>query len=415
MKISQDTVVKIMSLPSVGRRTAFRLLKSLNYSVNSDNDLVDFVNENSKLLRSPLSAADFKVAFDKAENIISQSERAGIKLISYFDVDYPTLLSSIDDPALLLSVKGPFKQINQMPSVAIIGTRGPSEFGYKIGVRLGEVFGEAGFNVVSGLAIGCDTAGHTGCLNRYGFTTAVLAHGLDTIYPKENKQLAAQILDSGGLLISEYLIGQRPQANYFVERDRIQAGLSQAVIVVETDIKGGTMHTVKFANNNKRIVAAFNHESKYLSHPKTQGNQYLILNKKAIPLSNAVSIEHLKAILLDLSGYVLPKLPSLVHATSQEPPIPPAVIETPCEEDSTITGKDNKKNTEISKGKEHKKKKPVAKPSNQPASELPKKPAKVKAGISLSTEKTLKKVPKKAALKANKKPTKTATQLDISF
>lgn len=304
MNIKSDFILKVMSLPSVGRKTAFKLLNALSYPVESDTDLIDFVLDNSKLLRNPLSHSDFQKAFDSAYNIIERSEKAGIKLIGYTDLDYPILLKGIDDFPLLLSIKGQYKVLNELPSVAIIGTRQPSDFGYKIGVRLGEVFGESGFNVVSGLAIGCDTAGHTGCLNKGGITTAVLAHGLDTIYPKENKYLAETILDKGGIFISEYLIGQRPQANYFVERDRIQAGLSQAVIVVETDIKGGTMHTVKFANNNKRIVAAFNHDPKYLFHPKTQGNQYLIHSGSAIPLSDTISISNLKATLLDLSTHI---------------------------------------------------------------------------------------------------------------
>ena len=307
MNITNDIITKVMSLPSVGRKTAFKLLNSLLSPIKSDSDLIDFVLDNSKLLRTPLSYSEFQKAFDRANRIIEQSEMAGIKLVGYTDIDYPKLLKGIDDFPLLLSIKGQYKALNQLPSVAIIGTREPSDFGYKIGIRLGEVFGEDGFNVISGLAIGCDTAGHTGCLNKDGVTTAVLAHGLDSIYPKDNKQLAATILDKGGILISEYLIGQRPQANYFIERDRIQAGLSQAIIVVETDIKGGTMHTVKFAKNGKRIVAAFNHEPKYLSHPKTQGNQYLIRNDTAIPLSDTVSINNLKSTLLELSLHTFEK------------------------------------------------------------------------------------------------------------
>lgn len=339
MTHSESSILKIMSLPSVGRKTAFKLLNELTYSISSYVDLIDFVKENSKLIRNQLSDAEIRKAFDNAENIIERSEKAEIKLIGYSNSEFPTLLKGIDDAPLLLSIKGPYSILNQMPSVAIIGTRAPSDYGYKVGIRLGEVFGEAGFNVISGLAIGCDTAGHTGCLNRGGITTAVLAHGLDTIYPKENKPLAAKILDEGGLLVSEYLIGQRSQPSYFVERDRIQAGMSQAVIVVETDIKGGTMHTVKFAANNKRIVAAFNHDAKYLFHPKTQGNQYLIKNKTARPLSDPASIDALKATLLDLSGYVLPIKPL---ATTQTPVIHPIVDTKPINNELPINPEKDK-------------------------------------------------------------------------
>jgi len=307
MNLSASIILKVLTLPGVGRKTAFKILTNFKHSISNDNDLIDAISDHPVIMRGNLSKSAFYNAFDMAEKTLERSEKAGIKVLGYFDKDYPVLLKGIDEPALLINVKGDYKKLNELPSVAIIGTRAPSDHGYKVGVRLGEVFGGEGFNVVSGLAIGCDTAGHTGCLNVGGFTTAVLAHGLDTIYPAANKPLAARILDDGGLLLSEYMIGQKGQPSYFVERDRIQAGLSQAVIVVETDIKGGTMHTVKFAGNAKRIVAAFDHDPKYLYHPKTQGNQYLIKNKTAIPLSNAVSIDDLKNKLAELSGYVLTK------------------------------------------------------------------------------------------------------------
>jgi len=308
MQINNDIVLKIMGLPSVGRKTAFKLLNAMTHNINSNDDLIDFVRENANLLRNPLTQSDFIKAFDKADETISKSSNADIRIINFYDPNFPTLLKNLDDAPLLVNAKGNYSDLNLKPSVAIIGTRDPSDHGTKVGVRLGEVFGEAGFNVVSGLAIGCDTAGHIGCLNKSGYTTAVLAHGLDSLYPAKNKYLADKILDQGGLLISEYTIGTRAQSNFFVERDRIQAGLSQAIIVVETDIKGGTMHTVKFAANNKRIVSAFNHDPKYLSHPKTQGNQYLIKNGTATPLSTPDSIENLKSTLLELYHMLHPSI-----------------------------------------------------------------------------------------------------------
>ncbi|SKC19557.1 DNA-processing protein DprA, partial [Dyadobacter psychrophilus] len=308
MQINSDTVLKIMSLPNVGRKTAFKLLNALTYNISSDNDLIDFIRENANFLRNPLVQADFTKAFDRADDTINKSLNSGIRIINYYDPNFPILLKNLDDAPLLVNAKGNYTDLNLKPSVAIIGTRDPSDHGMKVGVRLGEVFGGAGFNVVSGLAIGCDTAGHTGCLNKFGYTTAVLAHGLDSLYPAKNKYLAEKILDQDGLLISEYTIGMKAQSNFFVERDRIQAGLSQAVIVVETDIKGGTMHTVKFAGNNKRIVATYNHDPKYLSHPKTQGNQYLIKNGTAKPLSTPESIENLKSTLLDFYHMLHPSI-----------------------------------------------------------------------------------------------------------
>jgi DNA processing protein len=307
MNPSASIILKVLTLPGIGRKTAFKIVTDFKHSISTDDDLIDALSDHPIIMRGNLSKSAFHNAFEMAEKTLDRSEKAGIKVLGYFDKDYPILLKGIEDPALLINAKGDYTRLNELPSVAIIGTRDPSDYGYKVGVRLGEVFGGAGFNVVSGLAIGCDTAGHTGCLNANGYTTAVLAHGLDTIYPAANKPLAARILENCGVLLSEYMIGQKGQPSYFVERDRIQAGLSHAVIVVETDIKGGTMHTVKFAGNAKRIVAAFDHDPKYLYHSKTHGNQYLIKNKTARPLSNATSIDDLKNTLIELSGYVVEK------------------------------------------------------------------------------------------------------------
>ena len=205
---------------------------------------------------------------------------------------------SIINP-IIINFIGDISIINNMPSVAVIGTREPTESGSKAAIRFGEIFGEEHFNVVSGLAIGCDAGGHQGCLNKNGFTTAILAHGLDYIYPKENKKLAADILENGGILLSEYNVGQKPLANYFVERDRLQAGLSNGIIVVETDIKGGTMHTVKFASENKRRIAAYSHNKpELLSHPKTKGNQILIKEGKAIALGTSDEISSFMNLLI---------------------------------------------------------------------------------------------------------------------
>jgi DNA processing protein len=146
---------------------------------------------------------------------------------------------------LILFYRGNIKVL-QMPGIAIIGTREPTEAGTQAGIYFAEKFAEQGFNIVSGLAIGCDTTGHQGALNVKGATTAFLANGLDweSIYPKENLELAKNIVESGGLLLSEYPVGQRGNRYTLVERDRLQAGLSYATIVIQTGLRGGTMHAV---------------------------------------------------------------------------------------------------------------------------------------------------------------------------
>jgi DNA processing protein len=154
------------------------------------------------------------------------------------------------------------------------------------------LFAERGFVIVSGLAKGCDTVAHRGCLDAHGKTVAILGGGIDYIYPKENRPLADEILNTGGCLLSEYKPGMKPQPSFFVERDRLQSGLSQAVIVIETDVKGGSMHTVGFALSQNRLVACLGgHSGKYLSHPKVQGTKLLISDGKASRLSNLEEVE----------------------------------------------------------------------------------------------------------------------------
>ena len=287
-----DQIIKATQLQRLGRKTAFKLFRQIDIKLSNDDELFDFIRENCEKYRLPkYSSADWQKALDNFEHICSANDKNGIKSISYFDKNYPELLKQIKDCPIILNFKGDISNINNMPSVAIIGTREPTESGSKAAIRFGEIFSAADFNVISGLAIGCDAGGHQGCLNKKGFTSAILAHGLDHIYPTENKKLADEILDKGGIIISEYHAGQKPLANYFVERDRLQAGFSNGIIVVETDIKGGTMHTVKFASESNRRIAAYSHnKSELLSHPKTRGNQMLIKDGKAIALGTSDDI-----------------------------------------------------------------------------------------------------------------------------
>ena len=119
---------------------------------------------------------------------------------------------------------------------------------------------------------------------------AVLAHGLHTIYPATNKKLALEIVDNGGCLFTEYPYGQDALRKFFVARDRLQSGLSYATIVIETDIKGGTMHTVDFTLKQGRKLYAIQHPE-YHRNVKSQGNEFLVFNGKAIGLADSSDFE----------------------------------------------------------------------------------------------------------------------------
>ena len=151
---------------------------------------------------------------------------------------------------------------------------------------------ESDICVVSGLAEGCDTAAHRGCLRGHGTTVAVMAHGLHTVYPASNRDLAEEIVANDGCLVSEYPPDTRAQRSYFVERDRLQSALSRAVLVIETDVEGGTMHTVKACLAQKRILACLAHPPQF-DNEKSRGNAMLIRRGDAIPIREGVDLERL--------------------------------------------------------------------------------------------------------------------------
>ncbi len=214
------------------------------------------------------------------QEIIKLSQQHNIQIISKDSIYYPKCLLKISDPPVLLHVKGNI-DILKKDCIAIVGTRKPSEFGRNHAKEIGGIFAKEGYVVVSGLAEGIDSAAHMGALEAKGLTVAVLAHGLDMIYPSKNKQLAETILNNNGALISEYPLRTRIFRNYFVERDRIQSGLSLGVFVIETGVKGGTMHTVKFCEKQKRVLIVLQHPTNLLDKSKPCGNTQLIAEKRA--------------------------------------------------------------------------------------------------------------------------------------
>ena len=189
-----------------------------------------------------------------AEEQVEQAERLGCKILSPLDEGYPVLLAATNDFPLILWVKGRLPAISER-SVAIIGPREPTRHGEIIATRMSTYFVSEGWSVVSGLAKGCDAAAHRAALAAGGHTVAVLAHGLQTISPKEHKELAAQIVDQGGALVSEFPIGWPPQGGQFVQRDRTQAGLSQGVVMVQSGLNGGSLHAPRAALKYGRWVA----------------------------------------------------------------------------------------------------------------------------------------------------------------
>jgi DNA processing protein len=281
-------IVTLLSAPGVGRRTVQQILDTnLAFAPSRPQELRDILLEastRSPRMRVP-SNAELEKAYNNAEMIMESAEHLGVKVIGPDSPTFPDSLRTIPDPPVVLYARGNIACLSTQSAVAIIGTREPSTFGLAAAERIGAVLAGKGLVIVSGLALGCDAAAHLGCLKSNGHAVAVLAHGLDNVYPAQNRDLASHILDSNGCLISEYPPGTKPRGNFFIERDRLQSGLSAAVIVIETDVKGGTMHTAHFCLKQQRLLGCLVHPPKFASHAKARGNQKLIAEENAFPLS----------------------------------------------------------------------------------------------------------------------------------
>lgn len=179
---------------------------------------------------------------------------AGASFVTCRDADYPPLLRELADAPLGLYRRGEYGF--DAPCVAIVGSRRTTLYGQATAKKLGHELARLGFCVVSGLARGIDTCAHEGALEAGGRTAAVLGNGIDIIYPPENLALYQRIEENGGAILTEFPFGRRADKQSFAMRNRIVAGMCRALIVVESDVSGGSMITAKFAAEQGRLVFA---------------------------------------------------------------------------------------------------------------------------------------------------------------
>ncbi len=185
-----------------------------------------------------------------------------IGIITIQDKEYPKILKKIYDSPISLYYKGN-KNILENQAFGIVGCRDATEYGKSAAKYFSYNLTKKGFNIISGLAKGVDSYAHIGSIcaqieynniNNCGKTIAVLGNGLDTIYPKENEELAKKIIETGGTIVSEYPLGTKPDKINFPSRNRIISGMSKGIVVVEAKEKSGTLITVDFALEQGRDV-----------------------------------------------------------------------------------------------------------------------------------------------------------------
>ena len=293
MRIEPKHILQLQSIKGFGNIAVKTILDELSKLHYFDDkiiyELMNTLSANKRLKSKVPLWVEFQNAVETAEHIVDKSAEIGINMISIYDAGYPPILHTTvsefgkSEVPILIHYLGNIG-VCGIPSISVIGTREPTESGKLAGEYFGSEFASRGVNIVSGLALGCDSAGHRGALKVNGSTTAVLAGGLDNIFPKENVTLAEAILLGGGLLVSENPIGTPTSRYNLVARDRIQAGLSDASLVVQTTVNGGTMHAARatLASGKPLFVV----EYKDSTSDKIKGNLFL-KTKGAIGISSS--------------------------------------------------------------------------------------------------------------------------------
>ena len=220
--------------------------------------------------------------FEKAEEEIQFIKKYKITPLFITDKNYPQRLLNCYDSPSMLYYKGN-TDLNSSKIVAIVGTRNNNEYGKNICEKLVEELAGEEVIIVSGLAFGIDSIAHKAALKNEMKTIGVLAHGLDRVYPSQNSSLAKQMITNGGLL-TEFRRLTKPDRQNFPSRNRIVAGISDAVIVVETGIKGGSLITAELGNGYNKDVFAFPGR---VNDTKSEGCNFLIKNNKAALITSA--------------------------------------------------------------------------------------------------------------------------------
>ena len=190
----------------------------------------------------------------EVEEQLDQLQGQNIQVICDFEPEYPEILVDVANPPPVICIAGRILPVDE-PAVAIVGTRSPSEEGFQMTRKLGAALAKQKITVVSGLALGCDTGGHEGALSAGGRTIAVLGSGILVIHPRSNLELAREIAEHGAV-ISEQPPTAEASVGRLMARNRLQSGLSRAIIVVESGESGGSMETAKTARRQGRLVCA---------------------------------------------------------------------------------------------------------------------------------------------------------------
>jgi DNA processing protein len=255
--------LSLARVEGIGSKTFFKLLDKYKSVENALGAVPSIKTKSGNVFKLQSSAFYEK----EIENI----EKYGARLIAFCEPEYPAGLRNIYDPPPLITVRGQVDCLNKK-AVAIVGTRNSSIHSMNFTKQIAKEIGRAGYYIVSGLARGIDTAAHTASLETG--TIAVMACGINKIYPPENEKLAEKIIENG-IIISETPFGSMPRAENFPMRNRIVSGLSEGVVVVEAAKRSGSLITARLAAEQGREVMAV---PGFPGDLRSEGNNYLLKN-----------------------------------------------------------------------------------------------------------------------------------------
>lgn len=285
--------LRLIRSESIGPRTFRALLNRFGGAAAALDALPELARQAGKTLKiCPLV---------EAEREFEMLLRRGARLIALGEASYPLPLQAIDSAPPLLAVEGDPAVLNR-PCIAMVGSRNASAAGLKLTAVLAREFGEAGFVIVSGLARGIDTAAHEASLENG--TVAVLAGGLDEIYPPQNLPLLRRLCERGAA-ISEMPIGWAPRGRDFPRRNRLVSGLALGTVVVEAARKSGSLITARFANEQGRQVFAVPGSP---LDPRAEGGNHLIREGAILCAEAAHVIEVLAPMLQRRDSFALPPM-----------------------------------------------------------------------------------------------------------
>lgn len=247
--------IRLLQTPGVGNETARKLLTAFGMPENVFSASMPALRQMvSERIAHALAAPPADATRTLIDTTLAWADQAGNRVLTLADPDYPKALLDIADPPVLLYAKGRLELLSG-PAVAVVGSRNATTQGMLNAEKISEALSQAGLTIISGMALGIDTAAHLGSLRGPGATVAVIGTGADIVYPSRNRNLAHQIA-AEGCIVSEYALGTPVMAANFPRRNRIISGLAQGVLVIEAAAQSGSLITARMAAEQGRDVFA---------------------------------------------------------------------------------------------------------------------------------------------------------------